>query len=212
VTTLLRAPLVLVLLLLLAGCTTPPAEQSLGPDRSFTGWQLVTTPAARLNDVCQLRPDGTLAVAGQPSGYLATTAVYRNYQLHVEWRWTGKPGNSGILVHIASGPKDRVWPRCHQIQTKHTCAGDLLPMAGATGAELPAGAKQISHQQPSSEKPAGEWNTCDLVCRGDTIECAINGVRQNRLTHCVPAAGQIGFQLEGAPYELRHLRLTPLAD
>jgi len=30
------------------------------------------------------------------------------------------------------------------------------------------------------------------------------------VTGSKPAAGQIGFQLEGQPYELRNVRLTPL--
>ena len=42
------------------------------------------------------------------------------------------------------------------------------------------------------------------------LECTINGVQQNRVTGCQPAAGQIGIQLEGAPYELRNIRITRL--
>ena len=40
----------------------------------------------------------------------------------------GKPGNGGVLVHLSSGPKDRAWPLCIQIQTKHKSTGDVLSM------------------------------------------------------------------------------------
>jgi hypothetical protein len=179
--------------------------------RDLTGWEFITNPATDMSTVCHATPDGALAVAGRPTGYVATTATYANFALHVEWRWTEKPGNSGVLVHISSGPKDRQWPVCFQIQLKVNRAGDVLPMAGATCAELRSPkATQVDKTSAASEKPAGEWNTCDIICQGDTIECTVNGVLQNRVTHCDPSIGKIGFQFEGAPFELRHLRLTPL--
>ncbi len=181
--------------------------------RDLAGWELITTPAATAASACHLRPDGVLLLDGKPSGYLQTTATHANYRLHVEWRWPGAAGNGGILLHITSGPKDRVWPMSFQVQTKNKFAGDLLPMAGVTFAEpLAPGLKVPArpHTAPDSEKPAGEWNVCDIVCRGDTIEVTVNGVVQNRITGCSAAAGHIGFQFEGVPYELRHVTLTPL--
>jgi hypothetical protein len=181
--------------------------------RDLAGWALVTTPAAAIETVCHLRPDGVIAIDGKPSGFLQTAGDHRDFQLHVEWRWPGAPGNGGVLVHISSGPKDRVWPLCFQVQTKHKSVGDLLPMAGATLAEpLAPGIKVPTRPRlaPDSEKPAGEWNICDIICRGDTIEVTVNGVLQNRATRCAPAAGRIGFQLEGTPFELRHVTLAPL--
>lgn len=177
-------------------------------------WELVTNPRVEVSSVLTTTPEGFIAVAGKPVGYLQTKAGYRDYELHLEWRWNAEPGNAGVLLHIDSGPIDRdVWPRCLQVQTKHTRAGDLLPMAGAKFAEpLTAGAKtpQRDRIAPSLEQPRGEWNSCDIVCRGATIEVRVNGVLQNKVTGCVPAAGRIGLQLEGASYELRAVTLRPL--
>ncbi|MGH3421672.1 MAG: 3-keto-disaccharide hydrolase, partial [Streptosporangiaceae bacterium] len=140
---------------------------------------------------------------------------YHDFRLHAEWRWPGKPGNGGILVHISSGPKDRVWPVCFQIQLKHGTTGDLLPMAGATFAEpltsAPGAATPIkAHTDVDSEQPAGAWNTCDITCRDDLIDVFVNGVRQNQVTGCSVAAGRVGFQFEGTPFELRNVQLDPL--
>jgi hypothetical protein len=196
-----------------AGCAAP--DGALFNGRDLAGWEFVTVPAVDLAGVCAVRPDGVIAVTGKPVGFLATTASHANYRLHAEWRWPDKPGNGGVLLHISSGPKDRAWPLSLQIQTKNGSAGDVLPMAGATFAEplttAPGAPTAIKARvAPDSEKPAGEWNTCDITCRGDTVEVVINGVRQNSVTRVNPAAGRIGFQLEGVPFELRAVRLTPL--
>lgn len=197
--------------------TAAPTELFNGIDLS--GWELVASPAADIAAVCHVNADGVIAVAGKPVGYLVTTGTYENYRLHVEYRWTAKgdrPANGGVLVHIASGPVDRnTWPVCFQIQTKDGRAGDLLPMAGAKFAETfstPPDAKtpQLDRLGLNSEKPVGEWNSLEIVCRGDTIACAVNGVHENRVTKCEPHAGRIGIQLEGFPFELRNVRVAPL--
>lgn len=200
-------------LLAATACAAPPLDLFSG--RDLAGWEFITVPAVDIKAVCTVDADGVIAVAGKPVGFLATTGTHANYRLHAEWRWPGKPGNSGVLVHISSGPKDRAWPLSLQIQTKNGNAGDLLPMAGATFAEpltsAPGGPTAIKARTAAdSEKSAGEWNTCDITCRGDTVEVEINGVRQNTVTRMHPAAGRVGFQLEGVPFELRHVRLTPL--
>ncbi|NBQ56880.1 MAG: DUF1080 domain-containing protein [Opitutaceae bacterium] len=196
-------------------CLTQVSAADLLNGRDFTGWELIslpTTPAA-INAVCHYNTDGSLAVAGQPVCYLTTTATYENYTLHAEWRWTDKPGNGGILLHIASGPKDRAWPLCHQVQTKNKSVGDLIPMAGATFAEPLDPAAKVparTHSAIDSEKPVGAWNSCDIVCRDGTIIVTVNGVLQNKISRATPHSGRIGFQLEGIPFELRAIRLTPL--
>ena len=164
----------------LAG-TAAPAELFNGKD--LTGWELVATPATDLAAVCHVNAEGVLAVAGKPIGYLATTDTFQKYRL--------------------------------QLQTKEGRAGDLLPMAGAKFAETlstapDAKTPQLDRIGLNSEKPVGEWNSVDIVCRGDTIVCSINGVRQNRVTKCTPQTGKVGVQLEGFPFELRNIRLTPL--
>jgi hypothetical protein len=216
----MRLPVIAAALLFVTSASvhaaSPNQSTALLNGKDSAGWEFITQPAADIATVCKYNADGSVVVAGKPLGFLATKASYENYHLHAEWRWNGQPGNSGILVHIASGPKDRQWPICHQVQTKNKAVGDLIPMAGATFAEpftTPPGANPSfrAHSGADSEKPAGEWNVADIVCRGDTIEVTINGVAQNRVTKVSPAAGQVGFQLEGVGYEIRNVRLEPLA-
>jgi hypothetical protein len=210
----MRLPLVSTgLLLLLATVVMPGADLFNG--RDLAGWTYITLPTTMdIASVCTARADGVIAATGKPVGFIATTATYHNYRLHAEWRWSGKPGNGGVLLHISSGPKDRAWPLCFQVQTKHGAAGDLLPMAGAAFAEpltsAPGATAARIRISTDSEKPAGEWNTCDLTCRGDTIEVVINGVLQNRVTGISVQEGKIGFQFEGTPFELRGVTVVGL--
>ena len=200
---------------ILTVCAQSASAANLFNGRDFSGWELQTTPVATIADAFRVLPDGVIASTGAPSGFLATTESYRNYKLHVEWRWNGKPGNGGVLLHISPGAFDRVWPVSLQVQTKNGSAGDLLPMAAGSFAEAltsaPGAATRIkAHPAADSEKPVGEWNQCDIVSRDGTVEVTVNGVLQNRVTHVTPASGRIGFQLEGTPYELRNVALTPL--
>jgi len=199
----------------LAGAATGCATRAVQPFDSAADLELVTTPGGDLAKVWARGADGVVKVTGEPSGYVATRAGYANYRMHLEWRWPGKPGNAGVLLHVASGPRDRVWPLSVQVQTKHGAAGDLLPMAGASFVEpltsAPGAATAVKARVgANSEKPAGEWNSADILCRDGVIEVTVNGVAQNRVSGANPRAGRIGFQLEGAPYELRQLRIEPL--
>lgn len=191
----------------------PSTRVALLNRADFKGWTYVTPGSESIDLVCRITPDGSLVVSGKPNGYIATETHYENYQLHVEWRWTDKAGNGGVLVHITEGQMDRIWPISFQIQTKNTRVGDLLPMSSAKFAETPSPElkpAQRARLAPDSEKAVGEWNTCEIVCRGDSIEVTINGIAQNRVTKCFPSSGKIGFQLEGASFELRNLWIEPL--
>ena len=197
-----------------AGAQAPPPLVSPSAALNLAAWELVSVLPLPISDVCAEK-DGVVAVSGTPVSYIATRNTFRNYRLHAEWRWIGKPGNGGVLVHISSGPKDRQWPICHQIQLKNTAVGDLLPMAGASFGQplsTPPGAATplLTRAGPDSERPAGEWNACDIICLDDTIEVRINGVVQNRVTRCTLTEGRVGFQLEGTPFELRNVSVSPL--
>lgn len=213
-------PVVFALSTLAAGCAfgAEATPTTLLNGHDMHGWQYVTLSSATMKDVCHYNADGALAVAGRPLGYLRTTKSYTDFRLHAEWRWPAnavKKSNGGILVYIASGPKDRVWPLAIQIQLKHGRAGDFLPMAGAEFAQKltsAPGAKvpQLARSGADAEKPLGQWNSCDIVCRDGAIEVSINGVFENKVTDASPAAGAVGVQLEGYPFELRNVRITPL--
>jgi hypothetical protein len=60
------------------------------------------------------------------------------------------------------------------------------------------------------EKPAGEWNTIECICRGDQITNLVNGKVVNAGTHASHTRGKIMFQSEGAELFFRKIELRPL--
>jgi hypothetical protein len=185
----------------------------------LSAWEFVTKPDADIATVCHANPDGSFAIIGKPVGYLATKASFTSYRLHAEWRWpadAAKNSNGGVLLNMSSGPSNgTAWPVCIQMQLKLTRAGDMLPMNDAKFTEKlstapDAKTPQLDRSGAECEKPLGQWNSCDITSRNGTIEVIVNGITENKVTGCTPAAGKVGFQLEGTPFELRNVRIEPL--
>jgi hypothetical protein len=60
------------------------------------------------------------------------------------------------------------------------------------------------------EKAAGEWNTMEVICDGDTITNLVNGYVVNRGTKSSLTKGKILFQSEGAEIFFRKIEVRPL--
>ena len=209
---------VAVSLVALAGCQSAAGGKSFGQKvvlwngKDFTGWtRVVQDPGVDVNDVWRVR-DGVLWCSGKPNGYMRTQKSYADYHLHVEWRWPETPANSGVFLYV--GGSDRVWPVCIECQLKAGSAGDFVLMNGAAltvdGTPRRNPAQQfvsVKKKNPSSEKPAGQWNSYDIECRGGSVRCLVNGVLQNEGTNASPSSGWICLQSEGGPIEFRNLYL-----
>ena len=65
----------------------------------------------------------------------------------------------------------------------------------------------VKNGNPSSEKPAGEWNEANIFVKDGVITVYINGVYQNTGTNKVKE-GHIGLQSEGKEVEFRNVTLT----
>jgi hypothetical protein len=66
------------------------------------------------------------------------------------------------------------------------------------------------HRTEDFEHPRGEWNTIEIVVRGDTIEHYVNGHLVNRATGASVTRGRILLQSEGAEIFFRRVELQPL--
>jgi len=153
--------------------------------------------------------NGVINISGNPFGYMRTKDVYSGYKLHVEWRWPSEATNSGVFVH-AQEP-DTIWIKCIECQLQAGNAGDFVCMNGADMNErINKSGVFVKKLTASSEKPTGEWNTMEVVCKADTIEVFINGVLQNRGTGVSVTKGHICLQSEGKDIEFRNVFLTSL--
>ena len=220
-----RTAKVVVLLLatsfLVAGAGAAESSMPVVPERKivlwngadFTGWKLFLPDAAA--DVAKTWSidQGVLRCTGRPAGYMRTETPYADYHLHVEWRWPGKPGNNGVLVHMTGA--DKVWPKSLECQLQSGHAGDFWVIGGVETAEHAQGGSRVKGRRTiklkdSSEKPVGQWNAYDIICKDDWVVVMVNGVLQNVATQCSEKAGKICLQSEGAAIEYRNLYIEPL--
>ena len=204
-----------------------PVELFNGKDLS--GWQPVLDKTDADPAKTWSVKEGILHCTGEPRGYLRTEADdFRNYHLRVEWRWpegTSDRANNGVLVHTTTPNALGVWPRSLEVQLANGNAGDFwvipgddapnatkiaVPLKGVPGYEDRIAGRRHFNFTERSEKPVGEWNTMEVVCRGDTVTVLVNGDVVNYAYNCNIESGAIALQSEGAPIEYRKVVLTPL--
>ena len=88
-------------------------------------------------------------------------------------------------------------------------AGDFVCMNGADMKErVDKSTPIVKKMSSSSEKTIGEWNTMEVVCKGNSIEVYVNGVLQNRGTNVSVSSGSICLQSEGKDIEFRNVFLS----
>jgi hypothetical protein len=200
---------------------------SLFNGKDLTGWH-VDVPDADNNP--DIKPtfivrNGKLVSLGDPRGHLITDKQYENYRLVVEYRFAGKPGNCGVLVH-ASKPRAlyKMFPKSIEVQMNSGHAGDFwciveditVPnMVARRGPKKEWGItegkkRRILNLTDDSEQPVGEWNTMVIEAVGDEIKVWVNGDLVNHGSKCTARKGQIALQAEGAEVEFRKLDLTPI--
>jgi len=214
-----------LVLSLLASCSAAPIALFNGEDLS--GWHADVPAADEDPDVAPsfgVR-DGLLVSLGSPGGHLITDEAYADYRLEVEYRWPGKPGNCGILVH-ASTPRRlyKMFPQSIECQMHVGNAGDFwcigediaVPdMEARRGPKEKWGgdegdARRIRNLTDESEAPLGEWNVMVIECRGRRVDVWVNGDHVNDGYDCTTDHGQIAIQAEGAVAEFRRVELTQL--
>ena len=179
----------------------------------FEGKQDTETPA----DVVWTVEDGVLTCSGRPTGYLRTVKEYANYKLQLQWRWPedAARGNSGVLVHTTTPQALGQWPKSVEVQLYTRNAGDFWVIG--TTLQVPdvenrrKGRRHLNLTN-DSEKPMGQWNQLEVICRGDEIKVFVNGDLVNHATNCSATKGAIALQAEGARLHFRDIRLTPLGE
>ena len=177
--------------------------------KDLTNWVFkLKDPTVDPATVFQVR-NGIIHITGNPFGYMRTKDTFSDYKLHVEWHWPSEATNSGVFVHAQT--PDSIWLRCVECQLKAGSAGDFVCMNGADMDQKTDKSKPfVNKLAPSSEKPTGEWNTMEVICKLNTIEVYINGVLQNKGTNVNLSKGSICLQSEGKDIEFRNVYLNKL--
>ena len=216
--------------LVLAGCATASGRPvSLFDGASLAGWT-ADIPAKDKNPATPdafLVRDGKLVSLGEPRGHLVSQGRYQDYRLEVEYRFPGKPGNCGVLVHASRlRARNNMFPQSIEVQMSSGDAGDFWCIE--ENIEVPDmekrrprkegqnwgggkdDARRILNLTDGSEKPPGEWNLMAIETRGRTIKVWVNGVVVNEGFNATADRGAIALQAEGSEVEFRRIELVPL--
>lgn len=232
----LRAlPAALLIAAALTGCASfrgsssgAQEAQPLFDGESLEGWH-VDVPEA--DGKPEIEPtfvvrEGVLVSRGAPQGHLITDESYGDYRLEVEYRWTGQPGNCGVLVHCSTPRRlYGMFPQSIECQMYHGNAGDFWcigediqtpdmetrrgPDPTQWGVEE-GQRRRIINLTDGAENPAGEWNRMTIECRARSIDIWVNGELVNQGRDCTASSGQIALQAEGAEAEFRRVDLFEL--
>lgn len=221
-----------LMLMALASCTPSKEKKeiskSLFNGYSLAGWHVDVPDMDTTNSTAPnpfIIRDSMLVSLGTPNGHLITDSVFGNYKLEVQYRFAGKPGNCGVLVH-ASTPRAlyKMFPKSLEVQMMHENAGDfwcIVEDIKVQDMETRRGPKEkwgitegkerrVKNLTDGSERPVGEWNTMNIECRGNTINVWVNGVLVNDGFDCTVSKGQIAVQAEGSEVEFRKIVLSEL--
>jgi len=201
-----------------AGCATDKAHTSVSQELKLTDMAFFSAdPQVGMQDVWH-SDDGVLICRGKPLGYLCTKQDYRDFTLKLEWRWPEgtEPGKGGVLIRTTG--EHKIWPRSLEAQINAGEAGDFWGLDGykLTGPDERMVSMENERfgrltnvkRMKDLEKPAGQWNTYEIIAQGDTVTLIINGEQVNQATGCDLDAGRICLTSEGSEIHFRNITLT----
>ena len=208
------------------GCQSQ-STVSLFNGQDLTGWHIDVPEMDNNPDAINpfIIRNGMLVSLGTPGGHLISDTNHQNFRWEIEYRFAGKPGNCGALVH-ASTPRALydMFPKSIEVQMMHDNAGDFWcivqditadDMVERRGPKAEWGIdgkkkRRIKNLTDGSENPLGEWNSLTIECLKDKIKVWVNGDLVNYGYNATVSQGQIALQSEGAEVEFRKVNLTPI--
>ncbi len=206
---------------------TGPKPMPLFNGKDLSGWTMDVPELDKNSEGPKpfIVRNGLLVSLGTPGGHLITRQTFANYRLGIEYRFAGRPGNCGVLVHASKLRRlYGMFPQSMEVQMQSGDAGDFwcigeditVPdMEARRGPKDNWGvdgdkARRIKNLTDGTEKPLGEWNTMMVECIGDRVTVWVNDVKVNEGTQCTAKAGRIAIQAEGSEVEFRKVELQQL--
>lgn len=179
--------------------------------KNLDGWQAVDGPMSSWHV-----EDGILYCSGGGGGWLSTTQEYGDFEIELEFR-VPPGGNSGVFLRAPhegnpafAGMEVQVLDdRAEEYAKleKYQYCGSLYGIAA-----------------PSSRvsKPAGEWQTLKIKCRGRHVQVTLNGTEisntdlDQQQAHAAEhpginrKRGYVGLQNHGTRIDYRNLKIREL--
>lgn len=185
--------------------------------KSLDGWEHVGPGKMLLED-------GVMRTEGGMGLLWYTKEKFGDCVIRVVYRTRDKRANSGVYVRIADRPKDPWYAVHHGYEVQICDADDEFHGTGSI--------YSLSKYTARPVHPPGEWNTMDIMLRGEEILVLINGGEVNDFNPMKaevpkrtkdyepergprPTSGYIGLQnhgdvSNGAAVEFKEVSIRPL--
>ncbi len=191
--------------------------QSIFNGKDLTGWRSFVDPKAKQATDQWHVEEGVLICNAGPKGYLATEKQYEDFVVRFQWKWGNrKPKKhrySSMFVRV-TGP-DKIWPKGVDVTLGAGVAGQFWVVDGYqfTVDKKRQDPKNEIHYfaiKADADKPIGQWNQCQITCRGGNIQAKINGHLVNKGTGANPRKGKLILLSEGAEIHFRKIEIREL--
>jgi hypothetical protein len=198
-----------LLLSFVIGCSPAKNEStkavSLFNGKNLDGWEIQSNGQFSV-------AEGVLKI-NKGTGWLRSRDTFADFKLIMEFRFLEKGANSGIFVRTGATSKadEKGWPdNGYQVQ----CL-DEIEHQYPLGFIIPYGAPEFKSESSiealkSVYKPAGEWHTYEITCKGETMEIKLNGTVITTATSIKNLDGHIGIQAEDGLLEFRKIEVEKL--
>ncbi len=195
---------------------TETGYRSLFNGRDFGPWVGVTAPAENSWRI----ENGELACLGGKGTWLRSCEQYSDFNLRFDYL-VSEGGNGGIYVRV---PPDGNHHRADNTLPPAGFEIQILDDAAPKHAQLKAyqysgGLYDIAGVTSRVSRPAGEWNTMEINCRGQHVTTIHNGVQiVNATSEQFPklalrqTCGYLGLQNHGSAVKFRNIRVGPAVE
>jgi len=178
---------------------------------------------------------GLITCTGKPVGVTRSVITYTNFELVVQWRHLQSGGNSGVFVWASANALENLKPgqlppggievqvldhgytEQYESQSKKkadwfTTHGDVFPVGSSKMRPFPPVSPSGERSFPSKQlsKGVGQWNHYYVRCINGEVRLWVNGEEVSGGTDCIPSAGYLCLESEGAPIEFKNLRVRTL--
>jgi hypothetical protein len=165
--------------------STAAADNTLSKQEINDGWKLLfdgkTTSGwhvynRRTDGSAWKAGDGTIyfdATVNDGGGDLTSDKEYENYDLKLDWKLE-QNGNSGLIFQAVEDPKYRwPWETGPEMQILDNVGHPDAKIIKHRSADL----YDMITSTPETVKPAGEWNSIELIANNGTLTFYQNGVK-----------------------------------
>jgi len=139
--------------------------------KDLTGWEMAG-PGRFVLENGALKTEGGMGLLWYKGEKLGNTTV------RVVFKTTTERGNSGVFIRLPEPPPDPWYGVHNGYEVQIEAAGDEWHCTGAL--------YSLSKAEKGFQKPAGEWNTMDIVLKGQMTTVYLNGHKINEFDGAQP--------------------------